>query len=61
MLESPDVAIIQHSSGVMQVVHNMFENAITYLTNLIYHAIEYSVGSGDLACVSCSLSLIEVY
>jgi hypothetical protein len=27
MLESPDVAIIQHSSGVMQVVHNMFENA----------------------------------
>lgn len=27
MMESPDVAIIQHASGVMQVVHNMFENA----------------------------------
>jgi hypothetical protein len=30
MLENPDVAIIQHSSGVMQVVHNMFENASTF-------------------------------
>jgi hypothetical protein len=27
MLESPDVAIVQHASGVMQVVHNHFENA----------------------------------
>lgn len=27
MIESPDVAIIQHASGVMQVVHNLFENA----------------------------------
>lgn len=27
MLENPDVAIIQHASGVMQVVHNLFENA----------------------------------
>jgi hypothetical protein len=26
MIESPDVAIIQHASGVMQVVHNLFEN-----------------------------------
>jgi hypothetical protein len=26
MHESPEVAIIQHGSGVMQVVHNMFEN-----------------------------------
>lgn len=26
MHESPEVAILQHSSGVMQVVHNMFEN-----------------------------------
>lgn len=29
MIESPDVAIIQHASGVMQVVHNLFENAST--------------------------------
>lgn len=27
MLESPEVAIIQHASGVMQVVRNNFENA----------------------------------
>ena len=27
MHESPEVAIIQHASGVMQVVHNLFENA----------------------------------
>jgi hypothetical protein len=26
MIESPDVAILQHASGVMQVVHNLFEN-----------------------------------
>jgi len=51
MIESSDVAIIQHASGVMQVVHNLFENAITYLTNLIYNSIQYAVGSGDLACV----------
>jgi len=30
MFESPDVAIIQHASGVMQVAHNMFENASKY-------------------------------
>ncbi|KAE9379340.1 hypothetical protein N431DRAFT_540949 [Stipitochalara longipes BDJ] len=50
MFESPDVAIIQHASGVMQVAHNLFENAITYLTNMIYQSISYAVGSGDLAC-----------
>jgi len=30
MLESPDIAIIQHASSVMQVVHNHFENAGIY-------------------------------
>ncbi|PMD58223.1 uncharacterized protein K444DRAFT_592129 [Hyaloscypha bicolor E] len=50
MFESPDVAIIQHASGVMQVAHNLFENGITYLTNMIYQSISYAVGSGDLAC-----------
>lgn len=50
MTESPDLAILQHASGVMQVAHNRFENAVTYLTNLIYHSIRYAVGSGDLAC-----------
>ncbi|KAF7188524.1 hypothetical protein HII31_10186, partial [Pseudocercospora fuligena] len=49
MAESPDVAIIQHSSGVMQVIENTFENAITYFTNLIYLSIKSSVGHGDVA------------
>jgi hypothetical protein len=30
MEESPEVAIIQHASGVMQVIHSFFENASTY-------------------------------
>lgn len=49
MEESPEVAIIQHSSGVMQVIHTVFENAITYFTNLVYLLIKFSVGSGDCA------------
>ncbi|KAL4888330.1 glycosyl transferase family group 2-domain-containing protein [Aspergillus ambiguus] len=47
--ESPEVAILQHGSGVMQVVHNTFENGITYFTNVVYTAIKYGVGSGDVA------------
>ncbi|OOQ81930.1 hypothetical protein PEBR_40995 [Penicillium brasilianum] len=49
MHESPEVAIIQHGSGVMQVVHNMFENGITYFTDVVYTAIKYGVGSGDVS------------
>jgi hypothetical protein len=66
MAESPEVAIIQHSSkllcsepldvasltflgGVMQVIHNVFENAITYFTELVYLSIRHAVGSGDYA------------
>jgi hypothetical protein len=49
MHESPEVAILQHGSGVMQVAHNIFENGITYFTNLVYTAIKYSVGTGDVA------------
>ncbi|KAH7031442.1 glycosyl transferase family group 2-domain-containing protein [Microdochium trichocladiopsis] len=49
MEESPEVAIIQHASGVMQVTHSWFENAITYFTNLVYKAIAFSVGNGDMA------------
>ncbi|KAF9890520.1 hypothetical protein FE257_005925 [Aspergillus nanangensis] len=49
MHESPDVAILQHGSGVMQVVHNTFENGITYFTNVVYTAIKYGVGSGDVS------------
>jgi len=48
MFLSPEVAIIQHSTGVMQVVGDYFENAITYFTNLVYSAIRFSVGSGEV-------------
>ncbi|KAF4631583.1 hypothetical protein G7Y89_g6539 [Cudoniella acicularis] len=49
MHESPEVAILQHASGVMQVAHNVFENGITYFTNLIYMSIQFAVGNGDCA------------
>ncbi|KAE9371529.1 hypothetical protein N431DRAFT_545756 [Stipitochalara longipes BDJ] len=49
MHESPEVAILQHASGVMQVAHNAFENGITYFTNLIYLSIQFAVGNGDAA------------
>lgn len=48
MEQSPDVGIMQFSSGVMQVVHTYFENGITF-TNLIYSAIRYTVSNGDVA------------
>ncbi|KAJ5160387.1 uncharacterized protein N7482_007391 [Penicillium canariense] len=49
MHESPEVAIIQHGSGVMQVVHNTFENGIAYFTDVVYTAIKYGVGGGDVS------------
>ena len=49
MEQSPEVGIMQYSSGVMQVVHNYFENGITFFTNLIYTAIRYTVANGDVA------------
>ncbi|KAF5633200.1 hypothetical protein F25303_9232 [Fusarium sp. NRRL 25303] len=49
MYESPEVAILQHGSGVMQVAHNIFENGITYFTDIVYTAIKYGVGTGDVA------------
>ncbi|KAI9786304.1 MAG: hypothetical protein M1816_008045 [Peltula sp. TS41687] len=49
MEQSPEVGIMQFSSGVMQVVHTYFENGITFFTNLIYTAIRYTVANGDVA------------
>lgn len=49
MFLSPEVAIIQHSTGVMQVVGDYFENGITFFTNLIYSSIRFAVGSGETA------------
>ncbi|KAF4124458.1 hypothetical protein GMORB2_5124 [Geosmithia morbida] len=49
MEQAPEVAIMQFSSGVMQVVNTYFENGITFFTNLIYTAIRYTVSNGDVA------------
>jgi hypothetical protein len=46
---SPEVGILQCTSGVMQVVHTFFENAITFFTNLIYTFIRISISAGDVA------------
>ncbi|KAL5606605.1 hypothetical protein BROUX41_003003 [Berkeleyomyces rouxiae] len=48
MEESPEVAIIQHSSGVMVVSDSFFEYAVTWFTNMIYTAITTSVSGGDI-------------
>lgn len=49
MFLSPEVAIVQHSAGVMQIVGDYFENGITFFTNQIYSAIRFAVGSGEAA------------
>lgn len=49
MFLSPEVAIVQHSTGVMQVVQDYFENGITFFTNMVYTAIRFSIGSGEVA------------
>lgn len=49
MERSPEVGILQFSSGVMQVVNHYFENGITFFTDLIYTAIRYTVSNGDVA------------
>ncbi|KAF2088052.1 hypothetical protein K490DRAFT_65333 [Saccharata proteae CBS 121410] len=49
MHESPEVALLQHASGILQVANNVFENGITYFTNLIYTSIQFAVGNGDCA------------
>ncbi|KAF2634139.1 hypothetical protein P280DRAFT_494481 [Massarina eburnea CBS 473.64] len=49
MEQSPQVAIIQYASGVMNVTTSFFENGITFFTNLIYTQIQYAVANGDVA------------
>lgn len=49
MEASPQVAIIQFSSGVMNVTDTFFEKGITFFTNLVYTAIQYAVANGDVA------------
>lgn len=49
MFLSPEVAIVQHSAGVMQVVHDYFENGIAFFTDLIYTSVRFSIGCGEVA------------
>lgn len=49
MEQSPQVAILQHVSGVMNVTDTFFERGITFFTNMIYTMIAFSVASGDVA------------
>ncbi|KAJ7314679.1 glycosyl transferase family group 2-domain-containing protein [Mycena albidolilacea] len=49
MYESPDVAIIQHESDVMQVAHHYFENGITHFTRRINKCISYGCANGEVA------------
>jgi hypothetical protein len=49
MEQSPEVAILQYSSGVMNVTDNFFEKGITFFTNMIYTMIRFAVAGGDVA------------
>lgn len=49
MERSPEVAILQFTSGVQNVTTSFFEMGITFFTNLIYTAITYAVANGDVA------------
>jgi len=49
MEHSPQVAILQYASGVMNVTNSFFENGITFFTNLVYTMIQFSVANGDVA------------
>lgn len=49
MFFSPEVAIVQHSTGVVKVVGDYFENGIAYFTDLVYSAIRYSTSAGEVA------------
>ncbi|KAK7055869.1 glycosyl transferase family group 2-domain-containing protein [Favolaschia claudopus] len=49
MYESPDLAIIQHESDVMQVAHHYFENGITHFTRRINKCISYGCSNGEVA------------
>ncbi|KAI1186053.1 glycosyl transferase family group 2-domain-containing protein [Nemania serpens] len=47
MEQSPQVAILQFTSGVMRVSESFFEGGVEWFTNLIYSAITYTVSIGD--------------
>lgn len=47
--ESPEVAIIQHCSDVMQVQHDFFENGISHFTRRINKCISMGCANGEVA------------
>ncbi|KAL7418822.1 hypothetical protein Q5752_006506 [Cryptotrichosporon argae] len=49
MRQSPQVAIIQHASGVMQVAHHFFENGMAFFTNMLQIGISLMVANGEVA------------
>ncbi|KAF8452284.1 glycosyl transferase family group 2-domain-containing protein [Boletus edulis BED1] len=49
LAESPEVAIIQHESDVMQVAHHYFENGIAHFTRRINKSISYGCANGEVA------------
>ncbi|GJJ11705.1 hypothetical protein Clacol_005941 [Clathrus columnatus] len=49
LAESPDIAIIQHESDVMQVAHHYFENGIAHFTRRINKSISMACANGEVA------------
>ncbi|KAF8521626.1 glycosyl transferase family group 2-domain-containing protein [Hysterangium stoloniferum] len=49
LAESPELAIIQHESDVMQVAHHYFENGIAHFTRRINKAISMACANGEVA------------
>lgn len=49
MEQGQEVAILQYSSGVMNVTNTFFEKGITFFTNMIYTMIRFAVAGGDVA------------
>ncbi|KAK6360873.1 hypothetical protein TWF730_006989 [Orbilia blumenaviensis] len=49
MYLNPEVAILQHSSGVMNVTKSFFENGMAFFTDLVYTSIRFCCGSGEPA------------
>jgi hypothetical protein len=49
MEQSPQLAVLQYSSGVMNVTKLFFERGISFFTNLIYTQIRYAAANGDVA------------
>ncbi|EJD36732.1 hypothetical protein AURDEDRAFT_92601 [Auricularia subglabra TFB-10046 SS5] len=46
---SPEVAILQHGSDVLQVAHHYFENITAYFTRRVNQAIAMACANGDVA------------